>query len=110
VNLRLSAAQAPRTLQIEGTLAALPRAGAWRFENFSLSHEQGRIGATGEWQPGAGREAPLRIALAKVDQALLRDLWAAVARDPAVPEPWSQIEQGPSRKAVPNCCRRTTAR
>jgi len=34
------------------------------------------------------------VAVAKVDHALLRDLWAAVARDPALPEPWSQLEQG----------------
>jgi hypothetical protein len=93
-NLRLSAEQEPRALTIEGTLAALPHDGAWRFGNFSIAHHESRLGAEGEWRPGAGDAAPLRVALVKVDHALLRELWAAVARDPAIPAPWSQLEQG----------------
>ena len=93
-SLRLSPLQEPRTLRIEGTLATLPRDGAWRFENFSVAHEQSRLAADGEWHPGAARSTPLSVALTQVDHALLRDLWAAAARDPAIPEPWSQLEQG----------------
>ncbi|HKU88480.1 MAG TPA: hypothetical protein VJP84_01715 [Steroidobacteraceae bacterium] len=92
--LRLAATQAPRELKIEGVVASLPRDGAWRFENFSVSDGERRLGADGEWHPGEKRAAPLRVVLAQVDHTLLRDLWAAVARDPAVPEPWSQLEQG----------------
>jgi hypothetical protein len=93
-NLRLSAAHEPRALMIEGTLASLPREGAWRFENFSVTHQESRLGADGEWSPAADGGVPLRVTLAKVDHALLRDLWAAAAREPAVPEPWSQLERG----------------
>lgn len=93
-NLHLVATQAPRVLKVEGMLASLPREGAWRFENFSVSDGESRLAAQGEWQPGDRRAAPLRVALAQVDHTLLRDLWAAAARDPALPEPWSLIERG----------------
>jgi len=92
--LRLTATQAPRALKIEGALGWVPRDGAWRFENFSVSDGESRLGVEGEWGAGASGGTPLRVAVAKVDHALLRDLWAAVARDPALPEPWSQLEQG----------------
>ena len=92
-NLRLSSTQEPRALRIEGTLASLPRDAAWRFENFSIAHGESRLAAEGEWHPRASG-APLRVALTQVDHALLRDLWAAAASDPAIPEPWSQLEQG----------------
>jgi hypothetical protein len=91
-NLRLAAEHEPRALKIEGTVVALPRAGAWRFENFSVAHHESRLDADGEWRPGA--DAALRVTVANVDDALLRDLWVAAARDPAIPAAWSQLERG----------------
>jgi hypothetical protein len=93
-SLRLSPVHEPRELRIEGTLASLSRDAAWRLENLSVAHGRSRVAADGEWSPGAKPASALNVTLANVERPLLLELWAAVARDPAVPEPWSQLEQG----------------
>jgi hypothetical protein len=92
--LRMAASQEPRPVQLAGSLALVRGNGAWRFEEFSAVTGPGNFNVNGEWHPGAKRAAALRVALKQVDHALLRDLWTLVAADPAVPEPWSRIEQG----------------
>jgi hypothetical protein len=93
-SLHLGPMAQPRTLRFAGTLASLPREGGWSFDDFSVSHDASHLRAEGQWHPGANRSDPLRVMLENVDDAMLRDLWAAVARDAAIPEPWSQLERG----------------
>jgi hypothetical protein len=92
-NLRLPN-QPPRALQFDGTLGSLRDEGAWRFGNFSVASDQASLGVDGEWRSDAGRATPLRVAVKQADQALLRDLWAVVARETALPEALAQLEQG----------------
>ena len=84
----------PRALQFTGTVASLPGKGAWRFVDFSVASERASLRAEGEWRPEASRGPPLRVAVNQADHALLRDLWAVVARETALPEALAQLEQG----------------
>jgi hypothetical protein len=90
---RVASMQEARPLRLGGRVILKP-GGAWQLDKMTASSGAATLSAHGDWQPGAKKPEPLRLAVARLDRALLADLWSLLEAESPPPEPLAQLAQG----------------
>lgn len=81
----------PRPVQFAGAVTFRPDA-AVEFTALHLQSEQAAVRADGPWGADRARRRPLVVELARIDHALLGDLWSLLALEP--PAHFADLEAG----------------
>ena len=95
-SLRIAGDENPRAFNLGGDLVAPKISGGIHFEAFDVHSGAMALTAQGEW----GGERPLKLTVANLDRALLRDGWNLLARDVAPPALLADIHDGSVAEGV----------